>query len=60
TAAQAEQVCDAIATTRALDRSRARAFELVAEAKADLPTSLPDGQRHALDLIADGVVSRYA
>jgi geranylgeranyl pyrophosphate synthase len=60
TPAEAEKVCDAIAATSALDRSRTRALEMVAKAKADLPPDLPDGQRHALDLIADGVVSRYA
>ena len=37
----------------------ARALELVAEAKDELPV-LPDAQRAALELVADGVVERYA
>jgi hypothetical protein len=32
---------------------------MVAEAKAELPT-LPDAQRGALELVADGVVDRYS
>ena len=32
---------------------------MVAEAKADLP-ALPEAQRGALELVADGVVDRYA
>ena len=39
--------------------SRARALELVAAAKALLP-ALPERQRAALELVADGVVERYA
>ena len=41
----------------ALDESRARALELVAAAKRELP-DLP--QRRALELVADGVVERYS
>jgi geranylgeranyl pyrophosphate synthase len=55
----AERVCDRIAATGALDVVRAEALALVAEAKAALP-ALPDGQRGALELVADGVVDRYA
>ena len=40
--------------------ARERALALVAEAKAGLPGALPAGQRRALDLVADGVVARYA
>jgi geranylgeranyl pyrophosphate synthase len=54
---RAEEVCDAIAATGALADSRARALELVAAAKRELP-DLP--QRRALELVADGVVERYA
>jgi geranylgeranyl pyrophosphate synthase len=59
TPGEAERVCDAIAATGALERSRARALGLVAEAKAELPDGLPPGQRRALELVADGVVDRY-
>ncbi|MHB1836337.1 MAG: polyprenyl synthetase family protein [Solirubrobacteraceae bacterium] len=59
TAADAEQVCDLIAATGALDEVRGRAAALVADAKADLP-HLPARQRAALELIADGVVERYS
>ena len=55
---RAEEVCDAIAATGALDdRARDGRFEYVAQAKRDLP-DLP--QREALDLVADGVVERYS
>jgi hypothetical protein len=52
-------VCDRIAATGATDATRVRALELVAAAKAELPP-LPDRQRAALELVADGVVERYA
>jgi geranylgeranyl pyrophosphate synthase len=55
----AEAVCDAIAATGALEAARERALGMVAEAKAGLP-DLPDAQRAALELVADGVVDRYA
>ena len=54
---RAEEVCEAIAATGALEASRTRALEFVAAAKADLP-DLP--QRRALELVADSVVERYA
>ena len=54
----AEAVCDAIAATGALVEARAQALEMVESAKADLP-ALPDAQRGALELVADGVVDRY-
>jgi geranylgeranyl pyrophosphate synthase len=59
--AQADAVCDRIAKTGALSESREHALRYVAEAKAsisDLP--LGERQRTALDLVADGVVERYA
>jgi geranylgeranyl pyrophosphate synthase len=56
----ADDVCDRIAATGALDDARERALALVAAAKAGLPSGLPAGQRRALDLVADGVVARYA
>jgi geranylgeranyl pyrophosphate synthase len=57
---EAERLCDAIAATGALEAARARALELVAEAKALLPEGLAAAQREALLLVADGVVERYA
>jgi geranylgeranyl pyrophosphate synthase len=58
-AAVAEDVCDRIAATGALDEARARALEMVNEAKAGLPDGLSARQRHALELVATGVVARY-
>lgn len=58
TAEQAAGVSDRIAATGALELARKRALALVAEAKAALPL-LPDRQRAALELVADGVVERY-
>jgi geranylgeranyl pyrophosphate synthase len=57
--ADAVAVCERIAATGALDEARERALELVAGAKAALP-QLPARQRSALELVADGVVERYA
>jgi geranylgeranyl pyrophosphate synthase len=57
---QAQAVCDRIAATGALDEARAAALEHVAAAKAVVPAGLPDRQRRALALIADGVVARYS
>jgi len=55
----AERVCDAIAATGALHAARAEALEMVEAAKAGLP-AMPAPQRGALELVADGVVDRYA
>ena len=52
-------VCDQISRTGAPAQTRARALELVAAAKRALPP-LPGRQRTALELVADGVVERYA
>ena len=60
TPAQAEQVCDAIAATGALEASREKALGLVAEAKAELPDGASRAQRRALELVADSVVARYS
>jgi geranylgeranyl pyrophosphate synthase len=54
---KAEEVCDRIAATGALEEARSRALGIVQEAKAELP-DLP--QRRALELVADGVVERYS
>ena len=60
-AAEAERLCERIAATRALDEARGQAFAHVAEAKAALVSlDLSSGRRRALDLVADGVVERYA
>jgi geranylgeranyl pyrophosphate synthase len=58
-AGDALRICDRIAATGALDESRERAFELVKIAKERLP-GLPERQRAALELVADGVVERFA
>jgi geranylgeranyl pyrophosphate synthase len=52
---EAETLCDRIAATGALEIARERALGIVADAKAGLPA--PD---EALELVADGVVERYA
>lgn len=57
--AAAEALCDAIAATGALEAAREQALAMVADAKAELP-DLPEPQRAALELVADGVVDRYA
>jgi geranylgeranyl pyrophosphate synthase len=58
--AAAEAVCDRIEATGALDEARARALRMVGDAKDGLPAGLSARQRHALDLVANGVVARYA
>jgi geranylgeranyl pyrophosphate synthase len=57
----AEELCDRIAATGALDQVRSRALEMVAAAKArlDSPAFDPE-QRQLLGLVADGVVQRYS
>lgn len=57
--AEAEQLCERIAATGALEEARARALGIVAEAKAMLPVVLPGGRSELLDLVADAVVERY-
>jgi geranylgeranyl pyrophosphate synthase len=57
----AERLCDRIAATGALDRVRARALKMVDAAKTHLAGGAFDPeQRRLLDLVADGVVQRYA
>jgi geranylgeranyl pyrophosphate synthase len=59
--AQAAAVCDQITLTGALGEARAEALGYVAEAKALLSgLDLPEQRSKALDLVADGVVERYA
>jgi geranylgeranyl pyrophosphate synthase len=59
TAKQASEVCVRIARTDALEQARGEALELVAASKRLLP-ELPERQRTALELVADGVVGRYS
>ncbi len=56
----AERVCDRIEATGALDEARRRALEIVDDAKVRLGGDLPARQRTALELVANGVVARYA
>jgi geranylgeranyl pyrophosphate synthase len=59
--ATAEQLCDRIAASGALERVRARALEMVATAKRRLDgASFAPEQRQLLGLVADGVVQRYS
>ncbi len=59
--AEADAVCDRIADTGALNDAREEALKYVAQAKSALDEiDLPAGQRRALELVADGVVERYA
>lgn len=56
----AEEVCDRIVASGALGHARATALDLVAEAKAGLPSELDGRRRASLELVADGVVERYS
>ena len=56
---QAEELCERIAATGALDEARERALAVVAGAKAALPALLPDGRSALLAMVADAVVERY-
>jgi geranylgeranyl pyrophosphate synthase len=57
---QAEAICDRIAATGALDEARGVALKHVAAAQAVVPDGLPERERKALLLVADGVVARYS
>jgi geranylgeranyl pyrophosphate synthase len=56
----AEGVCDRIAATRALERTRARAAALVEEGKAELRGGVAEDLERPLEAIATGVVERYS
>ena len=58
--AQAEEICDRIAATGALEEARTRALSHVDAAKAMLPADLSPRDRSVLELVADGVVERFA
>jgi geranylgeranyl pyrophosphate synthase len=55
----AERICDVIAATDAVERSRALAWQLVDQAKAELPAFEEDVST-LLRLVADRVVTRYS
>jgi geranylgeranyl pyrophosphate synthase len=58
---QAEELCERIEQTGALQESRARALQIVADAKSALDgLALEHGQRQALSLVADTVADRRA
>jgi geranylgeranyl pyrophosphate synthase len=60
-AEEASAVCDRIAATGALEEAREQALGYVSEAKRALAgLELSEQRTHALDLVADGVVGRYA
>jgi geranylgeranyl pyrophosphate synthase len=60
-AEEAAAVCGRIAATGALEEARTRALEHVARAKGALEgLDLTEQQTHALRLVAEGVVERYA
>jgi geranylgeranyl pyrophosphate synthase len=60
-AAQAAAICDRIAATGALEEAREQALTHVAEAKRSLTDlDLQESRRRSLELVADGVVERYA
>jgi geranylgeranyl pyrophosphate synthase len=58
-ARQAEELCERIAATGALEQAREQALALVAEAKAALPAGSPAGRSALLEQVADAVVERY-
>ena len=61
TPVQATELCERIEATGALADAKARALAIVTEAKEGLVAlRLRDGQRVALDLVADSVVDRHA
>jgi geranylgeranyl pyrophosphate synthase len=58
---QASDVCERIEATGALADAKAQALAIVVEAKQELARlDLGEGQRTALDLVADSVVDRHA
>jgi geranylgeranyl pyrophosphate synthase len=58
---EAEELCDRVMATGVLDDAREQALGHVAEAKALVEElDLPGERKRALDLVAEGVVERYA
>jgi geranylgeranyl pyrophosphate synthase len=61
TPGEAESICDRIVATGALEQAREQALGHVARAKLEVERiDLPAERRRALELVADGVVERYA
>jgi len=58
--ADAERLCELIEATGASEQARQHALDLVADAKRALPADCSAPQRRALELMADGMVERYA
>jgi geranylgeranyl pyrophosphate synthase len=58
--AQAEALCARIEACGALAQTRRRALDLVADAKRRLDGAAAGGRRALLELVAEGVVERYA
>jgi geranylgeranyl pyrophosphate synthase len=56
---EAEQLCERIAATGALQDAKAQALSLVERARAALPDALDRARRTLLELVAQGVVERY-
>jgi geranylgeranyl pyrophosphate synthase len=56
---QAEAVCERIAASGALVEARDWAFQIVRQAKEELPHTLPGRLTELLNLVADAVVDRY-
>jgi geranylgeranyl pyrophosphate synthase len=60
-ASAAEELCERIAATGALEQVRLRAFAMVSAAKERLGSASFDQEQHRLlELVADGVVQRYS
>ena len=61
TPGEAKSICDRIVATGALEQAREQALGHVARAKLEVERiDLPAERRRALELVADGVVERYA
>ncbi|HUB75584.1 MAG TPA: polyprenyl synthetase family protein [Solirubrobacteraceae bacterium] len=56
---EAGKVCELIEASGAAEQARRQALALVAQAKQDIPDVSPT-QRRALELLADGLVERFA
>jgi geranylgeranyl pyrophosphate synthase len=57
---EAARICELIEETGAAEQARERALALVSGAKSSLPDRCPPRQRRALELLADGLVERFA
>jgi geranylgeranyl pyrophosphate synthase len=56
---EAEELCERIAATGALQEAKEQALAVVIKAKAVLPASLPTSRAALLESVADAVVERY-